>query len=117
MIGTPRRLPSSRRDWQRILDTIGLRPSKGRGQNFLVDDETVQRILALAELTAEDSVLEIGPGLGALTGHLLRTVDHVTAIELDWPGLVWEVSVCSLPHASAAVQALTALLAERAGAV
>jgi 16S rRNA (adenine1518-N6/adenine1519-N6)-dimethyltransferase len=84
MIGTPRRLPSSRRDWQRILDNVGLRPSKGRGQNFLVDDETVQRILALAELTPEDAVIEIGPGLGALTGHLLRTVDHVTAIELDW---------------------------------
>ena len=84
MIGTSRRLPSSRRDWQRILDNVGLRPSKGRGQNFLVDDETVQRILALAELTSDDAVLEIGPGLGALTGHLLRTVDHVTAIELDW---------------------------------
>ena len=84
MIGTPRRLPSSRRDWQRILDSVGLRPSKGRGQNFLVDDEVVRQILALAELGPDDAVLEIGPGLGALTGHLLRSVDHVTAIELDW---------------------------------
>ena len=84
MIGTPRRLPSSRRDWQRILDNVGLRPSKGRGQNFLVEDQVVQQILALAELGPDDAVLEIGPGLGALTGHLLRTVDHVTAIELDW---------------------------------
>ncbi len=84
MIGTPRRLPSSRRDWQRILDGVGLRPSKGRGQNFLVDDEVVQQIFALAELGSGDAVLEIGPGLGALTGHLLRTVDHLTAIELDW---------------------------------
>lgn len=84
MIGTPRRLPSSRRDWQRILDNVGLRPSKGRGQNFLVDDQVVQQTLALAQLGPDDAVLEIGPGLGALTGHLLRTVEHVTAIELDW---------------------------------
>lgn len=84
MIGTPRRLPSSRRDWQRILDNVGLRPSKGRGQNFLVDDQVVRQILELAELGPTDAVLEIGPGLGALTGHLLRTVQQVTAIELDW---------------------------------
>lgn len=84
MIGTPRRLPSTRRDWQRVLDNVGLRPSKGRGQNFLVDDAVVRQILELAELTPDDAVLEIGPGLGALTGHLLRAVDHVTAIELDW---------------------------------
>ena len=84
MIGTPRRLPSTVRDWQRILDSVGLRPSKGRGQNFLVDDDIVQQILSLAELGPHDAVFEVGPGLGSLTGHLLRTVDHVTAVELDW---------------------------------
>lgn len=53
------------------------------GQNFLRDQQVVAQILAAAELTLSDRVLEIGPGLGALTEQLLRQSGEVTIIELD----------------------------------
>ncbi len=62
---------------------LDLRPAKQRGQNFVHDANTVRRIVAAAKLTADDVVLEIGPGLGSLTLGLLEAVDHVTAIEID----------------------------------
>ena len=62
---------------------LDLRPTKQRGQNFVHDANTVRRIVAAAKLTADDVVLEIGPGLGSLTLGLLEAVRHVTAIEID----------------------------------
>ena len=62
---------------------LDLRPTKQRGQNFVHDANTVRRIVAAAELTADDVVLEIGPGLGSLTLGLLEKVSHVHAIEID----------------------------------
>ncbi len=56
---------------------------KRLGQNFLVDPNIVRKIVALAELTSTDTVLEIGPGRGFLTEALCRTTGHVTAIEVD----------------------------------
>ena len=53
------------------------------GQNFLVDPNIVRKIVALAELSSADTVLEIGPGRGFLTEALCRAVGHVTAIEVD----------------------------------
>ncbi len=58
-------------------------PIKRLGQNFLIDPNIVRKIVALAELTPTDTVLEIGPGRGILTEALCRTAGHVTAIEVD----------------------------------
>ncbi len=68
---------------RQLLRELGLRPSKGLGQNFLVDRSVPPKILAAAQLSPEDSVLEIGPGVGVLTLPLARTVRQLTAIELD----------------------------------
>jgi 16S rRNA (adenine1518-N6/adenine1519-N6)-dimethyltransferase len=62
---------------------LDLRPTKHRGQNFVVDANTVRRIVRAAGVTADDVVLEVGPGLGSLTLALLERVRHVTAIEVD----------------------------------
>ena len=57
---------------RRIADRIGLRPTKQRGQNFVVDANTVRRIVAKSGVGADDVVLEVGPGLGSLTLGLLE---------------------------------------------
>lgn len=56
---------------------------KHRGQNFLIDPNIVRKIVALAELSPTDNVLEIGPGRGILTEALCRSAGQVTAIEID----------------------------------
>lgn len=56
---------------------------KHLGQNFLIDPNIVRKIIALAELSLTDNVLEIGPGRGILTEALCRSAGHVTAIEID----------------------------------
>lgn len=71
---------------RRTLRRAGLRPSHARSQNFLADPDVLQGILDLAEVEAGTRVLEIGPGLGILTGGLLAGGAEVTAVELD-PGL------------------------------
>jgi 16S rRNA (adenine1518-N6/adenine1519-N6)-dimethyltransferase len=80
---TDSRLPTRKRDWQQLISNLGLRPSKGRGQNFLHDLSIVHRIVKEANIGSEDHVLEIGPGLGMLTQELLRQTRKVSAIELD----------------------------------
>jgi 16S rRNA (adenine1518-N6/adenine1519-N6)-dimethyltransferase len=72
---------------RRLLDEYGLVPSRARGQNFVVDPNTVRRIARLAGVGAGDRVVEIGAGLGSLTLALVETGAAVTAIEVD-PGLV-----------------------------
>ena len=62
---------------------LGLRPTKQWGQNFVVDANTVKRIVRLAGVTPQDSVVEVGPGLGSLTLALLPESGHVTAVEVD----------------------------------
>jgi 16S rRNA (adenine1518-N6/adenine1519-N6)-dimethyltransferase len=62
---------------------LGLRPTKQWGQNFVVDANTVRRIVRLAQVGPEDVVVEVGPGLGSLTLALLPEVAHVTAVEVD----------------------------------
>ena len=65
------------------LRAIGVAPVKTLGQNFLHDPNLSRWIVEQAELTAEDNVLEIGPGLGALTAVILDKGSHVFAIEKD----------------------------------
>ncbi|MEQ4500828.1 16S rRNA (adenine(1518)-N(6)/adenine(1519)-N(6))-dimethyltransferase RsmA [Nocardioides kribbensis] len=62
---------------------LDLRPTKQRGQNFVIDANTVRRIVRAAEVTAADTVLEVGPGLGSLTLALLETAGRVVAVEVD----------------------------------
>ena len=62
---------------------LGLRPTKQWGQNFVVDANTVRRIVRLAGVGPEDVVVEVGPGLGSLTLALLTEVAAVTAVEVD----------------------------------
>ncbi|QNE18652.1 16S rRNA (adenine(1518)-N(6)/adenine(1519)-N(6))-dimethyltransferase RsmA [Kribbella qitaiheensis] len=67
-----------------LAASLGLRPTKQRGQNFVIDPNTVRRIVRAAELApAGETVLEIGPGLGSLTLALLAEGHRVTAVEID----------------------------------
>ncbi len=70
-------------DARRLLEQWDLRPSKGLGQNFLINPAVLEKIVAAAELTPDDVVLEIGAGLGAMTELLARDAGHVVAVELD----------------------------------
>lgn len=70
-----------------LLDRHGLAPRKRAGQNFVVDPNTVRRIVAAADLGPDDVVLEVGPGLGSLTVALADVVRRVVAVEID-AGLV-----------------------------
>lgn len=66
-----------------ILHKFKLRADKKLGQNFLIDESVVRRIVEAAELTAEDTVLEVGPGIGTLTQGLAESNARVVAVELD----------------------------------
>jgi 16S rRNA (adenine1518-N6/adenine1519-N6)-dimethyltransferase len=66
-----------------LLDSLGHRPNKGLGQNYLVDANILGRIIDAADIVQEDQLLEIGPGLGALTQVLLASGAPLTAIEKD----------------------------------
>jgi 16S rRNA (adenine1518-N6/adenine1519-N6)-dimethyltransferase len=70
-----------------ILRRYGIRPHKGYGQHFLIKEAVARRIVDAAELTPEALVLEIGPGTGALTQHLISAARQVCAVEID-PQLV-----------------------------
>lgn len=65
------------------LSALGIRPKKGLGQNFLVDPAHRARIVAAAELTRDDTVLEVGPGPGVLTDLIAEQAGRVVAVELD----------------------------------
>ncbi|MFY9913475.1 MAG: 16S rRNA (adenine(1518)-N(6)/adenine(1519)-N(6))-dimethyltransferase RsmA [Nocardioidaceae bacterium] len=66
-----------------MADRLGVRPTKQRGQNFVIDANTVRRVVRAAGLQSVDVVLEVGPGLGSLTLALLEVVPHVIAVEVD----------------------------------
>ena len=66
-----------------ILRQHGLRADKSLGQNFLQDAYSLEKITSLAEILPTDTVLEVGPGLGALTRHLAVAAKQVIAVELD----------------------------------
>lgn len=66
-----------------LLDKYDLHPRKGLGQHFLADPNILRKIVAAAELSSGDTVLEIGPGLGTLTHWLTQAAGRVVAVELD----------------------------------
>jgi 16S rRNA (adenine1518-N6/adenine1519-N6)-dimethyltransferase len=66
-----------------LLRELQLRPQKQLGQNFLVDRRVLKQILAVAEIGSEDTVLEVGSGLGTLTQALAEQAQRVVAVEVD----------------------------------
>ncbi|MGZ4449254.1 MAG: 16S rRNA (adenine(1518)-N(6)/adenine(1519)-N(6))-dimethyltransferase RsmA [Nocardioides sp.] len=70
-------------DVRQLAAELDLRPTKQRGQNFVIDANTVRRIVREAHLAPEDVVIEVGPGLGSLTLALLEVAARVVAIEVD----------------------------------
>src|SRR3954454_21490979 len=70
-------------DVRSLAAALDLRPTKQRGQNFVVDANTVRRIVRSAAVGPDDVVLEVGPGLGSLTLGLLPEVARVVAVEVD----------------------------------
>jgi len=66
-----------------LLKQHGLRPNKRLGQNFLIDDSALERVVEASGVTAQDDVLEIGAGLGSLTRLLAMQARRVVAVELD----------------------------------
>jgi 16S rRNA (adenine1518-N6/adenine1519-N6)-dimethyltransferase len=70
-------------DVRSLAAGLGLRPTKQRGQNFVIDANTCRRIVRTAGVGPDDVVVEVGPGLGSLTLALLPEVERVVAIEVD----------------------------------
>lgn len=79
-------------DIRALAEKLDLRPTKKRGQNFVIDPNTVRRIVAAADIHPGQTVLEIGPGLGSLTLALAEAGANIVAVEID-PVLAQE-----LPH-------------------
>ena len=90
---------------------LGIRPTKTLGQNFVHDPNTIRRIVRDAQLTAGESVLEVGPGLGSLTLGLLAVGTVVTAVEID-PRLAAELPVTVGRQAPEAAERLNVLHAD-----
>ncbi len=68
---------------RKLLRRYDIRAKKGLGQNFLVDEQVLNTILETAELSPQDTVIEVGPGLGIMTAELAKRAGWVIAIELD----------------------------------
>lgn len=68
---------------RRLAAELDVRPTKTLGQNFVIDGNTIRRIVGVAELQKTETVLEVGPGLGSLTLGLLDAAKQVVAIEID----------------------------------
>ena len=72
-----------REETEFILKKYGLRANKKLGQNFLINEEIINQIIEKADVNKNDTIIEIGPGLGSLTAKLLENANKVIAIELD----------------------------------
>ncbi|MFD9373880.1 16S rRNA (adenine(1518)-N(6)/adenine(1519)-N(6))-dimethyltransferase RsmA [Streptomyces sp. NPDC060020] len=70
-------------DIRELAAALGVRPTKQKGQNFVIDANTVRRIVRTADVRPNDVVVEVGPGLGSLTLALLEAADRVVAVEID----------------------------------
>ena len=66
-----------------LLQKYDISPRKSLGQNFVVEPNTIRQVIELASIKSDDSVIEVGPGIGSLTSSLLEVAGHVTAVEVD----------------------------------
>ncbi|MBC7558171.1 MAG: 16S rRNA (adenine(1518)-N(6)/adenine(1519)-N(6))-dimethyltransferase RsmA [Dermatophilaceae bacterium] len=94
-----------------LAGRLGVRPTKKWGQNFVIDANTVRRIVRLADLEPGDVVVEIGPGLGSLTLALLPEVAKVVAVEVD-ANLARALPETVVAHAPAYGKNLSVVLAD-----
>ncbi|HEU5268978.1 MAG TPA: 16S rRNA (adenine(1518)-N(6)/adenine(1519)-N(6))-dimethyltransferase RsmA [Jatrophihabitans sp.] len=94
-----------------LAGRLGIRPTKTLGQNFVHDPNTIRRIVRDAQVSAGESVLEVGPGLGSLTLGLLAAGAVVTAVEID-PRLAAELPVTVRQQAPEVADRLTVLHAD-----
>ncbi|GAB3252708.1 ribosomal RNA small subunit methyltransferase A [Arthrobacter pigmenti] len=83
-------------DVRALADQLGIRPTKTLGQNFVIDPNTIRRIVNSARIGPGETVLEVGPGLGSLTLGLLDAAERVIAVEID------PVLAAKLPETAAA---------------
>jgi len=79
----PRRASLSSAQVKKLLRQSGLKAKKGLGQHFLIDEAALESIVSAAELSPEDVVIEVGPGLGILTIELARRAGKVNLIQ-NW---------------------------------
>lgn len=98
-------------DVRRLAAQLGIRPTKTLGQNFVIDPGTVRRIVRAAQVSPDDVVVEVGPGLGSLTLALLPHVRHVTAVEID-PRLAEALPGTVADHAPAYAHRLRVVTAD-----
>jgi 16S rRNA (adenine1518-N6/adenine1519-N6)-dimethyltransferase len=94
-----------------LAESLGVRPTKKLGQNFVHDPNTVRRIVAAADLAEDDVVLEVGPGLGSLTLALLPACAAVVAVEID-PVLAARLPATASEHAPEWADRLTVVHAD-----
>jgi len=73
----------NRNETTRLISERNIVPKKSKGQNFLIDGRVADRHIGFASIESNDTVLEVGPGLGILTERLIEASGHVIAIELD----------------------------------
>ena len=66
-----------------LAGELDIRPTKKLGQNFVIDPNTIRKIISKANLDGSEQVVEIGPGLGSLTLGIFEEVDSVVAVEID----------------------------------
>lgn len=69
--------------FKEVLNKYGIHPSKGLGQNFLVDKTALKKVIEAAQIKPTDTILEIGPGMGNLTQELVKRAKKVIAVEKD----------------------------------
>jgi 16S rRNA (adenine1518-N6/adenine1519-N6)-dimethyltransferase len=100
-------------DIRALAARLGIRPAKRLGQNFVTDAGTVRRITAMAQLTPDDVVLEVGPGFGSLTLTLLAAARRVIAVELD-PVLAAELPLTVAARAPGLADRLDVVTADAA---
>lgn len=105
-------------DIRQLADVLDLRPTKTLGQNYVIDPNTIRRIVNAAKLEPTEHVLEIGPGLGSLTLGLLDSAQAVTAVEIDPPvaALLPETIEQWRPGSAERISVLTADAMKLAGA-
>lgn len=94
-----------------LAEQLGLRPTKTLGQNFVIDPNTVRRIVRVSGVGSDDVVLEVGPGLGSLTLALLEHVRHVVAVEID-PVLAGQLQITVADRAPALARRLEVVPAD-----
>ncbi|MGH8968399.1 MAG: 16S rRNA (adenine(1518)-N(6)/adenine(1519)-N(6))-dimethyltransferase RsmA [Actinomycetes bacterium] len=98
-------------DVRALAARLGLRPRKALGQNFVIDANTVRRIVRASEVAGDDVVVEVGPGLGSLTLGLLPAAGRVVAVEVD-PVLAAALPATVAEHAPAYAERLTVMPAD-----